>query len=237
MKIKSVAILLCLTIGFCSGCNKEKETIIVLARHAQTTANVTNTLAGRRGDVGLTLYGYKQAEALGDELLDKYVFDSFYCSSLTRTQETGKTALNKMGLSLEPHVDSGLDDVDYGLATGLTVQEASLLYGGTGFPSDFGPIDDESFKPTFTEENTYSWYKRFQSSLDEIGKKEKGHQVLVVSHGACFYWGQYTFGEDKVTGFSNCSYAELSFKNGNWSLVSWHPDAPIEVGDDCKNGN
>lgn len=89
----------------------------------------------------------------------------------------------------------------------MSVDEANLLYGGVDFPENFGPIDDPDFYPSFTEENTYRWYNRFNKTLLEIGEKEKGHTVLIVTHGTAYYWGQHNFG-DIVTGLGNVGYAE-----------------------------
>jgi probable phosphoglycerate mutase len=215
------AILLLPCISSCG--NQEPTTTIILARHGQTQANVDSILAGRRLDATLTETGIAQAKRLG-QALSAQTFSAFYCSTLTRTYETGNYAL--AAIPNQPKLEatklSGLDDVDYGQATGLTEAESAKQFGGTGFPADFGPIDDANFKPKFTEENTYQWFARFEGALKEIGAKEKGHRVLVVSHGASYYWGQLHFGTDKVTGFGNAAYAEITFRNGEFSLVSWH---------------
>lgn len=224
MKLNKLIFIIPMCFSFVS-CNKnDGKTIIILARHAQTTANVDNILAGRRLDVHLTEKGIEQAKALGKKLAIKYTFNSCYSSTLSRTYETGLIALKEIPNQIDLPINrvSGLDDVDYGDATGLTVEEADIKYGGIGFPDSFGPIDDPDFVPSFTQENTFHWYQRFQSSLNEIGNNEKGKTTLVVTHGAAFYWGQYNFG-NVVTGLGNAGYAELLYKNGCFHLIEWHP--------------
>ena len=227
--MKRFPLLLTLPFVLCLvSCNQTQETTtIVLARHGQTQANVDNVLAGRKLDAHLTDTGIAQAKRLG-QAISGSTFDAFYCSSLSRTQETGENALKEIPnqKELKAQRQTRLDDVDYGLATGLTEAEASSQYGSVSFPSAFGGIDDTSFKPNFTEENTHAWYERFDGALRQIGEQEKGHRVLVVSHGASYYWGQLHFGTDKVTGFGNAAYAEITFKNGEFSLVAWHAELP-----------
>lgn len=223
MRVRSIFPIfpICIFLAACGV--QEKETIIILARHAQTTANVDNILAGKRLDVHLTETGIEQAKQLGQTLSKKYTFDAFYASTLSRTYETGLYALGEIKSQKDLNANrlSGLDDVDYGEATGLTVEEANKRFGGVDFPDDFGPIDDPNYKPTFTTENTYEWYQRFQGALNDIVNSQKGKTSLVVTHGAAFCWGKYTFG-DVVTGLGNAGYAELLYKNGTFSLIEWH---------------
>lgn len=78
-----------------TGCENERETTIILARHAQTEANVAGYISGNKQDSPLTDLGKSQAEVLG-AALNTYSFDAFYASTLDRTLNTGKIALSKI---------------------------------------------------------------------------------------------------------------------------------------------
>ena len=156
--------------------------------------------------------------------LNTYSFDAFYASTLDRTLNTGRIVLSKIQnqKTLVAIRDSGLDELDFGNATGMTIAEATSLYGGVEFPTNFGSIDDQNYKPIFTNENTYAWYKRFNTCLEEIAQKEQGKTVLVVTHGAAYFWGQLKFGANKVFGLNNAGYAEIKYKNNAFELIDWH---------------
>ena len=211
------------------GCESNKKTTLVLVRHGQTLANINHILVGKRLDSELTSLGQAQAAARGKSFENKYSFNSFYCSSLKRTENTGKIILQNMDNQepISPVVLSGLDDVDYGQATGMTAEEAVNTYGGAEFPINFGSFDDPLYTPSFTEENSYAWLKRFEESLYSIAKEEVGNTVLVMIHGACYNWGRYRFGEDRVLSMANCGYAEIEYRSGKFYLNHWDGAGPL----------
>ena len=228
--MKRNIILICLVcVPTLFGCELNRKTTIVLVRHGQTVANINHILVGRGLDSELTSLGEAQAAARGKSFESKYHFDSFYCSSLKRTENTGKIILQNMSNQeqISPVVLSGLDDIDYGLATGMTVEEATSTFGGVEFTTNFGAFDDANYSPSFTQENSKAWLTRFESSLNSICEQEKGHTVLVMIHGACYNWGQYRFGEENVLSLANCGFAELEYTLGKLKLNVWSGDSPV----------
>lgn len=101
-------------------------TQIILIRHGETEWNVSETFRGRR-DVGLNEMGIKQAELLGNYLIDLRV-EAVYSSPLKRALDTAKSVANHHGLDVS--VAHGLVDFNYGAWEGLLHQEVRDKYRG-----------------------------------------------------------------------------------------------------------
>ena len=216
-------LMLGLALFSCGESEPEETATIYLVRHGQTQANVDDVLAGSLMDSPLTDAGIESAKKLGQALKD-VSFSSAYCSNLDRTYYTAKHILEQGTSDITIRRMTGLNDVSYGDATGMSGAEAGKQFGSTVFPDAFGPIDDPDFVPTFHGENTYSWFHRFDNAIKEIAENNAGKTALVVSHGACFLWGRLTFHQDDL-GLYNGHYCELKYHSGSWKMVSWNREA------------
>jgi broad specificity phosphatase PhoE len=101
---------------------------IILARHAQTTANVELWISGWRNDVDLTHEGVDHAYEMGRRLKSKFFVDenpasesnskpvAILCSDLTRAKHTAELVNHSLNLPVEYH--AGLRERNYGEWTG-----------------------------------------------------------------------------------------------------------------------
>jgi len=91
-----------------------------LLRHARSSANGSGVLAGRSAGVGLDETGRGQAAGL-PERLGQVPLSSLVASPLQRCQETLAPLVEQRGL--EPVVEPGLSEVDYGDWTNRKVKD------------------------------------------------------------------------------------------------------------------
>ena len=96
--------------------------IAVMIRHGRSTANISDTLAGRMPGVALADEGVTQASLLG-EALREVAFTSLGASPLQRAQETATLAF--AGRAFDT-VD-GIIENDYGTWTGRPLAELRVL--------------------------------------------------------------------------------------------------------------
>ncbi|GAA3464159.1 histidine phosphatase family protein [Saccharothrix longispora] len=93
---------------------------VILLRHARSTANGAGVLAGRQPGVRLSDKGEEQARALVDRLAGVPV-RAFVTSPLERCRQTLAPLLAERGL--EPVVEPGLAEVEYGEWTGREIKD------------------------------------------------------------------------------------------------------------------
>lgn len=151
--------------------------LVVLIRHAHSSANASGVLSGRRSGVHLSEIGRAQAQNLATRL-GAIPVKTLRSSPLERCQETIAPWLKKHGASTELEIDNDLIEMDYGRWNGRklrslakeplwrTVQERpSRVF----FPEGEGmaAMQERAMKAVFT-------------ALDAPGK---GGHVLLLSHG------------------------------------------------------
>lgn len=95
--------------------------LLYLARHAQTASSAVDSFNGRR-ELPLTERGEEQARLLGLRLA-QVRFTAVVCSPLSRTQQTARLAVPR----LDPEIEPGLIEVDYGAWEGLSPEAARDL--------------------------------------------------------------------------------------------------------------
>jgi len=96
------------------------------ARHGESEANVTQTLAHRRYDPGLTPLGRRQADGLA-ERLRRFGVAKVLCSPLVRARETASVVTERLGLAA-PEVLEGLCELDVGSLDGRSDAAAWQIY-------------------------------------------------------------------------------------------------------------
>lgn len=93
---------------------------VILLRHGRSTANTALTLAGRTPGVGLDETGLTQAKSLRDRL-DGLPVEALIRSPLLRCRQTIEPLAAALGL--DPVIEDGLIEVDYGDWTGRPLKD------------------------------------------------------------------------------------------------------------------
>lgn len=105
---------------------------LFFARHGDTFAPGQRVVwAGSKNDLPLAPRGIEQARALG-EALQRCRIEPIrvITGPLERTREFARLALAAMGSSVNPTIDRRLDEIDYGLWSGLSNSEVIGRFGG-----------------------------------------------------------------------------------------------------------
>jgi broad specificity phosphatase PhoE len=149
-------------------------TEIYLVRHGRTTLNAEGRFRGRL-DPPLDEEGIRQAEAAAIRLLVKPPLH-VYSSPLRRARETGEAIARMCGAPISS--DDGLIDLDYGVWSGLTSEEAERRH-----PEPFAAYrnDPERAMPPDGEPLS-AVADRILKSLHRMAERSPGQTVATVSH-------------------------------------------------------
>jgi broad specificity phosphatase PhoE len=99
-------------------------TELILARHGETAWNLAEVFRGQ-SDIDLNENGVRQAELIADHLRDRKI-EAVYCSPLMRARKTAATIASRH--NLQPIVDEGLNDLNFGDWQGLNVIDVQKKY-------------------------------------------------------------------------------------------------------------
>jgi len=146
---------------------------LFIVRHGVTDYNDQNIMQGHVNS-NLTKEGKIQAEKLAQRL-SKEDIDVVYCSDLDRCRETVKPFLDKVDVPIVYTPE--LRERNYGVFDGKPVVEYLGWLNEKGLMEDYtrGPEGGESLQEV---------KKRMVKWVHKILKKEKGKNVLIVTHGA-----------------------------------------------------
>lgn len=154
--------------------------MIYFVRHGQTEWNKIGKMQGHK-DIKLNDEGREQAQVV-KEKLQGIKFDKVFSSPLIRATETAKIISNQ-----EITIDNRLIERFNGELEGKFKKDIKV------FP-DFNDPNDTRFGI----ESLDSFRSRINDFLDEITKKYKNKNILVVTHaGVCLYVRCYFEGEPK----------------------------------------
>jgi probable phosphoglycerate mutase len=149
------------------------------ARHGQSEANVTQTLAHRRYDPGLTQLGRRQTAGLAERLTGVGVARVF-CSPLVRARETASVVTERLGLAA-PQVLEGLCELDVGSLDGRSDAAAWQTYHDVQAAWAAGVVET-----AFPEgEDRVALLARLSAALGTVAAVAvtSPGAVLVVAHG------------------------------------------------------
>lgn len=156
-------------------------TLVILVRHAHSTANAGGILAGRTEGVHLSPIGKSQAKRLATRL-GEVPIKSLRSSPLERCRETIAPWLKRnelLGSTLNSKlmIDPDLEEVDYGTWSGKRIR--SLARNPL-----WKEIQTQPSKVTFPEgESMLAMQKRAIRAVEKgLAVRGKGH-ILLVSHG------------------------------------------------------
>ena len=203
---------------------------LIIARHGNTfLANQPAYYVGSQQDLPLVPFGIEQAHAIGQFLLQQNVqLTGVYTGPLQRMRVTAQEALKKINTELPITVDTRLNELDYGLWSGLTSQEVR---------ERFGAADYEAWEQSSTWPAQGHWGESEQAVINRISdfsqhllQKYTGNDtVLVVASNGCLRYFlkliPNVFAE-KVqqrqlkmgTGHLSC----LQYQNNAWHLTYWN---------------
>jgi len=151
-------------------------TLVVLVRHAHSTANQSGLLVGQLPGVHLSVKGIEQADLLSQRL-GKIPVKTLRVSPLERCHETIAPWKTEFGGKVALHTDPGLSEMDYGSWSGSklrTLTRRPLWKTVQAHPSRVTFPDGESMMAMQARA-----LKSVHTALEVTGN---GH-VLMVSHG------------------------------------------------------
>ena len=149
---------------------------IVLLRHAHSTANLKNVLAGRTEGVALSSKGENQAAELVVRI-GKSRFDAVVVSPIQRCSQTIAPWLATYGNGIVPLVDEGFSEVDYGTWTGksLAVLQRNKLWK---------IVQEHPSQMVFPQgESLMEMQSRAVASFHKVNNLKGRNPRLIVSHG------------------------------------------------------
>lgn len=151
-------------------------TTLIIVRHAQSLANKAELFIGHK-DMDLSELGFKQAELLCAELIDKkYPIDTIYSSDLLRPYHTVEPYAKATGKEIIK--DRGLREIYAGKWEGHKFAELPSL-----FPETFGMWRSDISKccPDGGE-TVVELYERINTTIDRIAEENDGKCLLIGTH-------------------------------------------------------
>jgi len=152
-------------------------TTLFLIRHAESVANASNLLAGRK-DFPLTASGKKDAAMLAEDFASSRTVDAIWCSPLLRAQQTAAPFLLACDAALR--LDDRLQEQDLGRFSGLSYPEVE---------ADPAYCRQRNARWDWVPDGGGESYRmiadRVQSFLQELRERcasEQLQQVLLVTH-------------------------------------------------------
>lgn len=150
---------------------------IIIIQHCQSEHHI-NSLTGGWTDTPLTEWGRKQAEIIGLKLGKEFIHNEkyvLYASDLLRASQTAE--IIGKHLNVEVYIESGLREINSGIATGKTKQWAN---------ENRNPRKTNDFDLDYQEfpegETWNQFYKRVSNCMEKI--YELNHKnLLIVTHG------------------------------------------------------
>ncbi|MCJ8011069.1 histidine phosphatase family protein [Paenibacillus sp. KQZ6P-2] len=177
---------------------------IGLIRHGLTDWNMLSKIQGQ-SDIPLNDEGRKQAELLGDRLLnEEYRWDFVISSRLSRAEETGRIIASKLNIPmLEP--DPRLNERSYGQVEGLTLAERESKWGRDWHKQELGQEKDDEIQA------------RGLAFLEDMWNTHPNSNMLVITHGGFLAQLYRSLYKDRYTErIGNLSLTILEKKDLDW---------------------
>ena len=153
-------------------------TVLLLVRHGESVATVTQMIAGERADRGLSELGRRQAEALRDRFASgtEPEIDAIWSSTLPRASETADIVAAALG-DLLVQIDPELVEHRPGEADGVLFRDYAERFGAFD-------MNAEPFRPLAPGgESLAEFRNRAMSALYRLADDHEGQTVLVACHG------------------------------------------------------
>ncbi|RMG44957.1 MAG: histidine phosphatase family protein [Candidatus Dadabacteria bacterium] len=203
---------------------------LILARHGNTFSSGEKVLrVGSRTDLPLVKEGQEQARRVAQYLLENNMLPTMICCGpLKRTVQFAEIISESLKGQFTLHVDSRLNEIDYGCWEGLTNEEIIERFGRKALEnwdrhSIFPP--DADWKPS--EKHLIEEVESFTAELT-ASAKDDDICLAVSSNGRLRYFlmlipGEFErrkeSGDFKVKTGHIC---ELEFISGTWRVNYWN---------------
>jgi broad specificity phosphatase PhoE len=153
-----------------------ESTHLILVRHGQTDGNVSLRLHGRT-DTPLNDLGHRQAERTARQIAELFTVDAVVSSPLQRAHQTA----NYIGAAvhLEPFVDAGLLEMDFGDLEGVSVETFLASYPDLA-RKVFDPENSDLQWPN--GESRSGFHRRVRDAFDNLAVRFSGQTAVAVSH-------------------------------------------------------
>ena len=153
-------------------------TTLILVRHGQTESNIKGLLHGQT-DVPLTARGVEQARLVARRLAREEGIAALYASPLRRARHTAELIGAAAGLT--PILHPGLMEIHFGVAEGLTLEEARERLPELDLAAaDRDPARDLQWPGG---ESRAGFRDRVRATLHELFGRHAGQKIVVTAHG------------------------------------------------------
>ena len=185
---------------------------ILVTRHGQTDWNVLEKLQGQT-DIELNDFGRMQARETRNLIRDEKI-DLIITSPSKRAKETAEIINENFNVTIVE--DSRLMERKFGVFEGTTKNERKLLKETN---PEINYVWDYNKNIAIDDMETIKFFcNRVYQVLDEIVKKYKDKNILIVTHGGVSavikcYFMKYPLenfvDREKIKGLKNCEIAEF----------------------------
>jgi 2,3-bisphosphoglycerate-dependent phosphoglycerate mutase len=193
---------------------------LILLRHGQCIWNLENRFTGEE-DIDLTLLGEQEARLAG-LLLDNYIIDMAFTSTLKRAILTLAIILDEMGKNVPVMKSAALNERNYGDLQGLNKKETADKHGADQVllwrrSYEASPPNGESLKDTYNRVVPY-----YKAAIEPELKADKN--VLIVAHGNSLRALMMY-----LDGFSAEEIAEVNIATGIPRVYEYSPELKLET--------
>jgi broad specificity phosphatase PhoE len=183
-------------------------TRLLLARHAETAA--PDRFHGAESDIGLSAWGFEQAERLG-RWLTEATPTALYSSAMRRAVDTAAPIGRACGL--EPVAIPELHERRIGTLSGVSREEGWATYNETKSRWIAGELEvshpgGESFADI---------RRRVCPILEELAGRHRGQTVVVIAHGVVIRVALISL----VTGFTPADFDKIAIDFASVNNL-WH---------------
>jgi probable phosphoglycerate mutase len=199
-------------------------TEILLIRHGETDWNTEKRLQGHL-DIGLNAEGLRQAQALGQALLNESL-DAVYASDLQRAKHTAQAIAAPRGMTVQTHI--GLRERCYGAFEGLRHADISERY-----PREFAAWRAREMDVRYPDGNNIAetlreFSARVLKAITDIASRHnhEDKKVAIVTHGGvleCVYREAKGIGYGSPRDFDilNASINRLLWNGDCFQVIQW----------------
>lgn len=169
---------------------------LILVRHGNTFNEGDKIIRiGSNQDLSLTEKGIKQAETIGKAIKNKSInLDVIYSSKLQRTKKTAEIISNIIALNKEVVLDHRINEINYGLWSGLTDKEIGQNFGKQSLDAwnnaGIWP-SDAAWQP----QESLLFYEVRSFCADILTRYKRGKVLAVTSNGILRYFLKLFSGE------------------------------------------
>jgi len=194
---------------------------MLLVRHGETAA--PDRFHGAESDIGLSTWGFAQAETLGTMFLAEQA-SALFCSHLRRSRDTARAIGRICGL--EPVVIAGLHERAIGPLSGISREEGWAIYADckqrwVNGDLDFSHAGGESFADI---------RRRVVPVLESLAESHADKTIIVVAHGVVIRVALASL----LAGYSHADFDRIAIEFASTNDIrfdgtAWRPHALNQV--------